>query len=97
MRPNDVVAPTDLDPEKLLELLPPWVVILHNDDFNTMDYVVTCLINVVPGMSSDHATEIMLEAHAQGQARVVTCPFEQAELYRDRLESLVLTATIERA
>ena len=72
-------------------------VVLHNDDFNTMSYVVTCLINAVPGMSEERATEIMVEAHTHGQARVVTCPLELAELYRDRLESLLLTATIERA
>jgi len=79
------------------DILPRWAVVLHNDDFNTMAYVVTCLINTVPGLSEQRATEIMEEAHTQGRARVVTCPLELAEHYRDRLESLVLTATIEKA
>jgi ATP-dependent Clp protease adapter protein ClpS len=39
----------------------------------------------------------MLEAHEHGQAEVIRCPLERAELYRDRLESHALTATIERA
>ena len=94
---DERVAPTDVEPEIRQHILPPWVVVLHNDDFNTMSYVVTCLINAVPGMSEERATEIMVEAHTHGQARVVTCPLELAELYRDRLESLLLTATIERA
>jgi ATP-dependent Clp protease adapter protein ClpS len=56
-----------------------------------------CLVNTIPGMSPDRANEIMLEAHNHGRAHVTTCPLELAELYRDRLEALVLTATIERA
>jgi ATP-dependent Clp protease adapter protein ClpS len=39
----------------------------------------------------------MLEAHNRGKALVTTCPLELAELYRDRLESCGLTATIEKA
>lgn len=78
------------------DLLPPWTVVLHNDDYNTMSYVVTCLLNTVRVLSEQRATEIMYEAHTQGRARVVICPLEVAEFYRDRLESLVLTATIER-
>ena len=73
-----------------------WTVVLHNDDYNTMSYVVTCLLNTVRMLSEERATEIMNEAHTQGRASVVTCPLEVAEFYRDRLEALVLTATIER-
>jgi ATP-dependent Clp protease adaptor protein ClpS len=89
-------TPTDVDRDVQQSVLPPWAVILHNDDFNTMSYVVTCLVNTIPGMSPDRANDIMLEAHNHGRAHVVTCPLELAELYRDRLEALVLTATIER-
>jgi ATP-dependent Clp protease adapter protein ClpS len=39
----------------------------------------------------------MLEAHNSGRAVVIVCPLEPAELYRDRLESCSLTATIEPA
>ncbi|MGH2583624.1 MAG: hypothetical protein ACRDJE_01785 [Dehalococcoidia bacterium] len=39
----------------------------------------------------------MLEAHEHGRALVIVCPLERAELYRDRLESRGLTATIEKA
>jgi ATP-dependent Clp protease adaptor protein ClpS len=78
-------------------ILPPWNVILHNDDVNEMMYVVQCLLKTVPGMDTQRATEIMFEAHNHGQAVVTTCPLELAELYRDKLESFGLTATIEKA
>ena len=42
------------------------------------------------------AIEIMLEAHNNGQAIVIICPLEHAELYRDRLQSFGLTATIQK-
>ena len=61
-----------------------------------MNYVVSSLVKTVPGMSSERATEIMLEAHNHGKATVTTCPLELAELYRDRLEGFGLTATIEK-
>jgi ATP-dependent Clp protease adaptor protein ClpS len=78
-------------------LLPPWKVLLHNDDHNDMLYVVQCLVKSVPKLGVRRATEIMMEAHMHGRALVTTCPLELAELYRDRLESFGLTATIEAA
>lgn len=87
----------DLDEDTLKRLLPPWRVILHNDDVNSMDHVVRSLLRCIPGLGVERAAEIMLTAHNHGQADVVTCPKEQAELYRDRLEGCGLTATIEPA
>jgi ATP-dependent Clp protease adaptor protein ClpS len=78
-------------------ILPPYKVILHNDDHNEMVYVVQCLMKTVPGLGAARATRIMLEAHNRGKAVVTTCPLELAELYRDRLQSFGLTATIEKA
>jgi ATP-dependent Clp protease adaptor protein ClpS len=83
--------------ETIQETLPPYVVVLHNDDHNTMDHVVHALLVSVPELDVEHAMEVMLAAHNHGQADVVTCPLERAELYRDRLESHGLTATIRRA
>jgi ATP-dependent Clp protease adaptor protein ClpS len=78
------------------ETLPPYVVVLHNDDVNSMDHVVRALLISVPELTLERAAEIMLAAHNHGQADVVTCPLERAELYRDRIESHGLTATIRR-
>jgi ATP-dependent Clp protease adaptor protein ClpS len=79
------------------EILPPWQVILHNDDHNEMLYVVRSLLKSVPTLGATRATQIMLEAHNRGKAVVTTCPLELAELYRDRLEGFGLTATIQKA
>jgi len=89
--------PRDTQSEARNAILPGWTVVLHNDDYNTMSYVVTCLLNTVRVLSEERATEIMYEAHTRGRAEVITCQLETAEFYRDRLESLVLNASIERA
>lgn len=94
--PGTEVRP-GIDPDTIRRLLPPYAVILHNDDHNEMLDVVRCLMRSVPNLGATRATQIMLEAHNQGKAVVTTCPLELAELYRDRLESCGLTATIEKA
>jgi ATP-dependent Clp protease adaptor protein ClpS len=87
---------TDIDVERLQNLLPPWRVILHNDDHNSMDHVVRSLRKCVPSLSEEEAEAVMLEAHETGKALVIQCPKEAAEHYRVGLETCGLTATIER-
>lgn len=78
------------------QILPPYKVILHNDEHNQMDHVVQSLRKSVPGMSLSRAAAVMWEAHVNGKAIVLACPLELAELYQQRLLSCGLTATIER-
>jgi ATP-dependent Clp protease adaptor protein ClpS len=87
----------DIGTESKPVVLPPWSVILHNDDHNDMLHVVQSLTKSVPNLGTVRATKIMLEAHNHGKAVVITCPLELAELYRERLEGFGLTATIEKA
>jgi ATP-dependent Clp protease adaptor protein ClpS len=79
------------------EVLPPYRVVLHNDDVNDMTHVVRALLASVPELTSERAIEVMLAAHTHGSAEVIVCYLERAELYRNRLEARGLTATIERA
>jgi ATP-dependent Clp protease adaptor protein ClpS len=95
--PAEPATETPVKAKDLTEILPPWVVILHNDDHNEMLHVVRALLKSVPKLSRARATAIMLEAHFHGQAVVTTCPLELAELYRDRLQSFGLTASIRKA
>ncbi len=81
----------------LRETLPPYRVVLHDDDVNEMGHVVHALLASVPELDERRATEVMVVAHTQGQADVITCPLERAELYRDRLKTFGLSATVERA
>jgi ATP-dependent Clp protease adaptor protein ClpS len=92
-------AKPDIAPEQRerSKILPPWKVLLWNDDHNDMLYVVRSLLKSIASLSRAQALAIMLEAHNTGKALVITCPLEHAELYRDRLESFGLTATIEPA
>jgi ATP-dependent Clp protease adaptor protein ClpS len=93
--PSTDVRP-DIDTDVVRRLLPPYAVILHNDEVNEMMYVVRSIVACVPEIDWERAVAIMLEAHEHGQAHVITCPLELAEMYRDRLERRGLTATIEK-
>jgi len=90
-----VLPRVEFDPAAIEKLLPPYRVVLHNDDHNSMDHVVLSLMRCVPSLGFEEATEIMFTAHYNGQATVIECPKEAAEHYRDSLESCGLTATIE--
>jgi ATP-dependent Clp protease adaptor protein ClpS len=92
-----VVPRTDEEVRQLLRLLPRYRVLLHDDDFNEMDYVVLALLQTVTSLTQHHAVQIMMHAHLFGMAEVIVCLKEQAEHYREGLEQLGLTSTIEPA
>lgn len=74
--------------------LPPYKVLLHNDDHNDMVHVVRSLVELTH--HPEHAAvRIMAEAHTTGVALVLVTHKERAELYRDQFGSKGLTATIE--
>jgi ATP-dependent Clp protease adaptor protein ClpS len=94
MRPRLEVETEELT--RLREkLLPPYKVILFNDDYNDMLYVVFVLLHTISNLSQQEAELIMLTAHLTGSAVVVVCPKETAEFYQERLLGYGLTATIE--
>lgn len=74
---------------------PRYRVLLHNDDFNSMEHVVQTLMKTVAGMTQPQAVNIMMEAHTNGLALVITCALEHAEFYCQTLKSHGLTSTIE--
>lgn len=88
---------TDEDVRLALSQLPHYRVMLHNDDYNAMDYVVLALVRTVPRLSTEEAMRVMIEAHTNGIAQVIICPKETAEFYRAGLEQYGLTSTIEPA
>jgi ATP-dependent Clp protease adaptor protein ClpS len=74
---------------------PNYKVLLHNDDFNSMEYVVKTLMETIGGMTQPQAVNIMMEAHTNGLALVITCALEHAEFYCETLLNHGLTSTIE--
>eukprot|EP00276_Gloeochaete_wittrockiana_P006968 CAMPEP_0184643316 /NCGR_PEP_ID=MMETSP0308-20130426/128_1 /TAXON_ID=38269 /ORGANISM="Gloeochaete witrockiana, Strain SAG 46.84" /LENGTH=124 /DNA_ID=CAMNT_0027071153 /DNA_START=282 /DNA_END=656 /DNA_ORIENTATION=+ len=72
-----------------------WKVLLHNDEANTMEYVVQCLRKTVPRMTHQEALNIMLEAHTTGVGVVTVCEKEIAEYYCEVLKSFKLWSSIE--
>ena len=77
------------------KLAPRYRVLLHNDDYNPMEYVVQILLQTVPSLTQPQAVDIMMEAHTNGVALVITCAQEHAEFYCESLRSHGLGSTIE--
>ena len=74
---------------------PRYRVLLHNDDFNSMEHVVESLLKVVPSLTTPQAVDIMMQAHTAGTAVVIICALEHAEFYCEGLGNLGLTSSIE--
>lgn len=81
--------------ETVRKLAPNYRVLLHNDDFNSMEYVVQTLMQTVAGMTQPQAVNIMMEAHTNGTGLVIVCALEPAEFYCETLKSHGLTSSIE--
>ena len=75
-------------------MLPPWKVLLHNDDKNEMGFVVRTIVELTP-LDEQAAKQRMMEADQTGVALLLTTHKERAELYKDQFESKGLTVTIE--
>jgi ATP-dependent Clp protease adaptor protein ClpS len=68
------------------ERQPPYAVLLHNDDVNTMDFVVNVLRKVF-GYTEEKCVMLMLEAHNKGRVVVWSGTLEVAELKADQIIS----------
>ncbi len=77
-------------------MLPPWKVLLHNDDKNTLEHVVGTIVELTTLKKEDAVTRT-LEAHETGVALLLTTHKERAELYKEQFESKSLVVTIEPA
>jgi ATP-dependent Clp protease adaptor protein ClpS len=78
------------------QMLPPWKVLLHNDDQNDMLFVVESIVSLTP-LNQEAAAVRTLEAHKSGVALLLTTHKERAELYQEQFQSKGLTVTIEPA
>ncbi len=82
--------------EPVVDRLPPFKVILHNDAVNDMIYVVETICDLTP-LNPHTATTAMMEAHKTGAALLLTTHRERAELYIEQFKSKRLNVSIEPA
>jgi ATP-dependent Clp protease adaptor protein ClpS len=85
-------APTKLPPG----MLPPWKVLLHNDDKNGIDFVIGTIVELTP-LNEMEAKTRTTEADKTGVALLLVTHKERAELYQDQFQSKGLTVSIEPA
>jgi ATP-dependent Clp protease adaptor protein ClpS len=83
-------APSQLKPG----LMPPYKVLLHNDDVNVLEDVIKSILKVT-SLSLEDAQQKTLEAHEAGVALLLVTHKERAELYVEQFTTFNLTVTIE--
>lgn len=83
--------------QRLRQPYPNYRVIVLDDNVNTFQHVVECLVRHLPGMQPDRAWELAHRIDGEGSAVVWRGPQEQAELYHQLLGAEGLTmAPLER-
>ena len=72
--------------KKQTQRLPPYHVILENDEHHTFEFVVESLQKAL-GYSQERSYQLTMQAHTAGRAVVWTGPKEVAELKADQIRS----------
>lgn len=99
--PGPAVAPRpdteqDFDREFLLRRFPPYKVVVHNNDHNTFDEVITILLKAVPGMTRLRAEALASEVHTTGAAVPYVGPLERAEAVAAVIRTIGIKVTVEQ-
>ena len=89
-------APRKSPKKKPPGFLPPWKVLLHNDDKNTVGFVIGTIVELTP-LDKQQAELRTKEADKTGVALLLTTHKERAELYQEQFQSKGLVVTIEPA
>ncbi|EMS79111.1 MULTISPECIES: ATP-dependent Clp protease adaptor ClpS [Desulfotignum] len=84
MASTDFQTRTDIFSKTRKELPPQYKVILHNDDYTTMEFVVEILITVF-GKPLEKATQTMLNIHHKGNA---VCGIYTREIAETKVETV---------
>jgi ATP-dependent Clp protease adaptor protein ClpS len=86
--PPDVVVSTRSQPHEQTRTrkVPPYNVILENDDHHSFEFVVDVLRKAL-GYASERAYQLTLQAHTTGRAVVWTGSKEVAELKADQIRT----------
>ncbi len=87
-------AHPEVDVEQRTDHLPPYRVLLHNDDVNTFEHVTASIMRLT-SLKLEEAVRCTLEAHETGLSLLLVTHRERAELYVEQFASLGLTVTCE--
>ncbi len=85
---------TELETQVRVETLPPYKIVLHNDDVNTFDHVVVTVMKLTP-LKATEAVDKTIEAHETGLAVLLVTNQERAELYVEQFAGYSLVVTGE--
>ncbi len=72
----------------------PYKLILHNDDHNTFDWVITCLMKICKH-EQEQATQCAQIIHFKGKCDVKYGDIETISTMKDKLRNAGLSATME--
>lgn len=89
-----IVTKPETQSEQKTRQLPPYRVILHNDDVNTFEHVIRAILKLTP-LNEEEAVLRTLEAHETGQSLLLVTHKERAELYVEQFTTFQLTVTCE--
>jgi ATP-dependent Clp protease adaptor protein ClpS len=82
--PAESAPPKTDKPRPKPKLLPPYAVVVLNDDVHSFVYVIETFIKVF-GYSPEKCAELAIKIHREGRGVVWSGPKEVAELKRDQI------------
>ena len=77
--------------QRVRQSYPSFKVVVLDDDVNTFQHVVECLVRYIPAMQPNQAWELAHRIDGEGSAVVWCGPQEQAELHHQQLGAEGLT------
>lgn len=104
---NSVVVEEQVDTESLTNLMDElgikmssknddvYKLLLWNDEFNSMEYVMGCLIKICK-LTVEDSFIVMMEAHSNGKAVAKKGSYDEMLSMKDALNKMNLEATVEK-
>lgn len=104
---NSVIVEEQIDTESLNKLMDElgikmssknddvYKLLLWNDEVNSMEYVMECLIKICK-LTVEESFTIMMEAHSKGKAVAKKGSYDEMVSMKDALNKMNLEATVEK-
>jgi ATP-dependent Clp protease adaptor protein ClpS len=95
--PDILVKPRSEAEEKThTRRVPPYNVVLENDDVHSVEFVVEVLCKAL-GYTTERSVQLTLQAHTTGRAVVWSGPREVAELKADQIRTFHEVRAVDHA